>query len=221
MAAILLAVLAASMPIAADATASGAAGVFGLPTPVATPEGKARLGFGMDYWRGGDFLLPGATSQRTGAALSASVGFGGFIEGFGALSFRSTNLFSDVSRRTLVSFGDADLGVKLLVPGSGPFSAVVVLLLDILPGVGGFSLKGAGGRAAVLFGYAAQLWRVPIVLSAAAGYRVDNPGPRGSRTPATPAAFALRIPRHDTAQGGATLQVALPHGPPAAASPIR
>ena len=59
MAAILLAALAASMPIAADATASGAAGVFGLPTPVATPEGKARLGFGMDYWRGGDFPLPG------------------------------------------------------------------------------------------------------------------------------------------------------------------
>src|SRR5437870_10168980 len=122
MAAILLAALAASMPIA-DATPSGAGGVFGLPTPVATPDGKARLGFGMDYWRGGDFLLPGAISQRTGAALSASAGFGGFLEGFGALSFRSTNLFSDVSRRTLVSFGDAELGVKLLIPGSGPFSA--------------------------------------------------------------------------------------------------
>src|SRR5437879_13553265 len=115
MAAILLAALAASMPIAADATASGAGGVFGLPTPVATPDGKARLGFGMDYWRGGDFLLPGATSQRTGAALSASAGFGGFIEGFGALSFRSANLFSDVSRRTLVSC--CDVGAGLPLPG--------------------------------------------------------------------------------------------------------
>ena len=220
MAAILLAALAASMPIAADATASGAAGVFGLPTPVATPEGKARLGFGMDYWRGGDFLLPGATSQRTGAALSASVGFGGFIEGFGALSFRSTNLFSDVSRRTLVSFGDADLGVKLLVPGSGPFSAGVLLQLDVPSGVGGFSLKGAGGRAAVLFGYAAQLWRVPIALSALAGYRVDNSGQLVSGTPATLPAFALGISSYDTAQGGATLQVPLPYGAPAAAITI-
>ena len=220
MAAILLAALAASMPIAADATASGAAGVFGLPTPVATPEGKARLGFGMEYWRGGDFLLPGATSQRTGAALSASVGFGGFIEGFGALSFRSTNLFSDVSRRTLVSFGDADLGVKLLVPGSGPFSAGVLLQLGVPSGVGGFSLKGAGGRAAVLFGYAAQLWLVPIALSALAGYRVDNSGQLVSGTPATLPAFALGISSYDTAQGGATLQVPLPYGAPAAAITI-
>src|SRR5438552_16653847 len=106
MAAILLAALAASMPIAADATASGAAGVFGLPTPVAMPEGQARLGFGMDYWRGGDFLLPGATSQRTGAALSASVGFGGSIAGFAALSFRPTNLIFVVSPPTPCSFCD-------------------------------------------------------------------------------------------------------------------
>src|SRR5438105_10219123 len=107
----------------AAATPSGASGVFVLPAPAAAPEGKIQLGLGADYWRGGDFLLPGVTSQRSGAALSAAMAFAGFAEGFGAVSLRSTNLFSPVSRRTLVSFGDLDLGLKLLVPGEGPFAA--------------------------------------------------------------------------------------------------
>src|SRR5713226_1530743 len=155
MAALLTAALAsiavASSPpqAAAGATASGAAGVFSVPTATSTPDGKASIGVGFDWWRGGNFLLPGATSQRTGATLTGSLGlFGGTVEAFGALSLRSTNLFSPASRRTLISAGDADLGVKLLVPGQGPFSAGVLLQLDLPSGVGGFSLKGTGGRAA-------------------------------------------------------------------------
>jgi hypothetical protein len=111
MAALLFTALAASIAIAppepaAGATTSGAAGVFSLPTAT---------------WRG-NFLLLDATGQRTGAALSGSFGIKGFVEAFGALSLRSTNLFSVASRRTLVSEGDADFGIKVLVPGDGPFS---------------------------------------------------------------------------------------------------
>jgi outer membrane protein OmpA-like peptidoglycan-associated protein len=209
---ILIAAIAASMPVG-DATSSGAAGVFGLPTPSVTPDGKARIGFGMDYWRGGDFLLPDSTSQSTGAALSVSAGFAGFVEGFGAIAFRSTNLFSDVSRRTLVSFGDADLGVKVLIPGNGPFSAGLLAQLDVPSGVGGFSMKGVGGRGSLLFGYAHQ-W---LAVSALLGYRVDNSGALVTGTPGTLPAFAYALSSYDTAQGAVTLQIPLRYGTPAAA----
>lgn len=202
------AILSAALAIA---TASGASGVFSLPTPAATPEGKARIGFGMDFWRGGDFLLPGATSQRTGAALSGSLGFLGFVEAFGALGYRSTNLSFEASRRSLTSFGDADLGVKLLVPGAGPVAAGLLLQLDVPSGVGGFSLKGSGGRAAALFGYTARR----LAVSAIAGYRVDNSGRLVNGTPATLPAFALGLSSYDTAYGGATLQVPFEYASPA------
>ena len=208
--------IAASLAIAVDSTPTGAGGVFSLPTPTAVPDGKAQAGFGMDYWRGGDFLLPAATSQRTGGALSGALGFEGFVEAFGAISFRSTNLFSESARRTLVSFGDADLGVKLLVPGSGPFSAGLLLQLDLPSGVGGFSLKGAGARAAALFGYSGRVWKVPYAVSMLAGYRVDNSGALVSGTPATLPAFAYGLSSYDVAQGGATVQVPLRYGAPAA-----
>jgi hypothetical protein len=201
---------------AAPATASGASGSFTLPTAFALPDGKARLGFGMDWWRGGNFLLPDATSQRTGAALSGATGFLGFIEAYGALSLRSTNLFSEASRRTLTSFGDADLGVKLLVPGQGPFSAGVLLQLDLPSGVGGFSLKGAGGRAAALFGWQGAAFRVPLAISALAGYRIDNSGNLVTGTPATLPAFALALSSYDVAMGGLSLSVPLGFGAPGA-----
>src|SRR5258706_8865733 len=164
MAALLSAALAASIAIAppepaAGATPSGAGGLFSLPGATATPDGKIRAGFGMDWWRGGDFLLPGATTQRTGAVLSGSMGSLGFIEAFGALSLRSTNLFSEAARTTLVSAGAADLGVKLLVPREGPFSAGVLLQLDLPSGVGGFSLKGTGGGVAGALRFFAHILR--------------------------------------------------------------
>src|SRR5262249_5620415 len=108
----LCAAFAAILSLAAQAqtTASGASGLFSLPTPSATPEGKVRFGLGGSYFRGGDFLLPGSTSQRSGGDLSLAFGFGGFGEAYGSLSLTSTNLFSVESRRTLVSAGDADLG---------------------------------------------------------------------------------------------------------------
>ncbi len=207
MAALLSAALAASIAIAppepaAGATPSGAGGLFSLPGATATPDGKIRAGFGMDWWRGGDFLLPGATTQRTGAVLSGSMGSLGFIEAFGALSLRSTNLFSEAARTTLVSAGDADLGVKLLVPGEGPFSAGVLLQLDL--------------PSAALFGYSTQIWRVPLAASAVAGYRIDNSANLVRGTPATLPAFALGLSSYDVAFGGLTLQAPFRYAAPAA-----
>ena len=219
MAALLIAALAASIAIAPaeGATASGAAGLFTLPTPSAPKDGQARLAFGLDWWRGSNFLLPNATSQRTGGALSGSLGLGGgLVEAFGAVSLRSTNLFSEASRRTLVSAGDVDLGVKLLVPGRGPFSAGLLLQLDAPSGVGGFSLKGTGGRAQALFGYAGALGRVPWSGSLLLGYRVDNSANLLRGEPGTLPAFALGLSSYDVAQGGATVQVPLRFGAPAA-----
>jgi len=206
-----LAALAASIAIA-QATPSGAGGVFDLPTPTATADGKIDLGLSAGYWRGGDFLLPGATSQRTGTALSASTGFADVVEAFGAFSLTSTNLFSAASRRTLVSFGDLDLGIKLLVPGRGPFSAGVLLQLDVPSGVGGFSLNGTGGRAAGMMAYAGRLARV----SALAGYRVDNSGRLVQGAPATFPAFALGLSSYDVAQAGAAVEVPLRYATPGA-----
>jgi hypothetical protein len=224
MAALLTAALAASIAVAssppqaaAGATASGAAGVFSLPTATPTPDGRVSIGVGFDWWRGGNFLLPGATSQRTGATLTGSLGLlGGTVEAFGALSLRSTNLFSPGSRRTLISAGDADLGVKLLVPGQGPFSAGVLLEADLPSGVGGFSLKGTGGRAAALLGWSGWLKTIPVALSALMGYRIDNSAHLTTGIPATLPAFALGISSYDVVQGGATLQVPLRYGAPAA-----
>ncbi len=222
MAALFSAALAASIAFSptepsAGATASGAAGVFSLPTAAATPDGRASVAVGFDWWRGGDFLLPGATSQRTGAALSGSVGLlGGSLEAFGAISLRSTNLFSGSSRRTLVSAGDADLGVKLLVPGQGPFSAGVLLQIDLPSGIGGFSLKGTGGRAAALLGWSGTPANIPVSISALMGYRLDNSGELTQGVPATLPAFALGISSYDLVQGGATLQIPLRYGAPSA-----
>lgn len=222
MAALLFAALAASIAVAppdpaAGVTASGASGVFSLPTATATADGKARVAFGFDWWRGGHFLLPDTTSQRLGGVLSGSLGLGGgFVEAFGAVSLRSTNLFSEVSRRTLVSAGDVDLGVKLLVPGRGPFTAGAVFQLDAPSGVGGFSLKGTGGRAAMLFGYTGMLGKVPLAASALVGYRIDNSAKLVRGIPGTLPAFALGLSSYDVAQGGASLQVPLRYGAPAA-----
>lgn len=218
MAALLFAALAASLAVApvAGATTSGAAGVFTLPTATATADGQARVAFGFDWWRGGNFLLPAAQSQRTGGVLSASLGLGGgFVEAFGAISLRSTNLFSEASRRTLVSAGDVDLGVKLLVPGRGPFAAGVLLQLDAPSGVGGFSLAGTGGRAQLLFGYAGAAGPVPLSVSALMGYRLDNSARLVRGVPATLPAFALGLSSYDAVQAGASLQAPLRYGAPA------
>jgi hypothetical protein len=195
----------------AQTTASGASGLFSLPTPSAVPDGKVRFGLGGSYFRGGDFLLPGSTSQRSGGDLALAVGFGGFGEAYGSLSLTSTNLFSVESRRTLVSAGDADLGVKLLLPGGGPFSAGALLQADLPAGVGGVSFTGAGARAAIMLGYAAP-W---FVVSAIAGYRFDNSYKLVSGTPATFPAFALAISSYDVVYGGATLQVPWRYATPA------
>lgn len=201
---------------AAGATASGAGGVFSLPGSTGTPDGKLRLGVGMDWWRGGDFLLPEATTQRTGANLSISAGFLGIIEAYGAISLHSTNLFGDTSRTTLVSYGDSDVGIKLLIPGEGPFSAGLLLQLDLPSGIGSFSLKGAGGRAGVLFGYAANLGPVPFAASAIAAYRMDNSAQLVQGTPATLPAFAFSISDYDVAYGGLTVQAPFKYAAPAA-----
>jgi hypothetical protein len=213
MAAHLSAALAASFALAAAAppepaveeparaTPSGAGGVFSLPTPTSTPEGKVQLGLGFDWWRGG--------------ALSASLGLGTFVEVFGAAALRSTNLFSEASRRTLVSAGDLDLGVKLLVPGSGPLAAGVLLQLDLPSGVGGVSFRGLGGRAAAMMGYAGRVWKVPVAVSGLLGYRLDNSARLVSGTPATFPAFALGLSTYDLVQGGATLLVPLRYLTPA------
>lgn len=186
-----------------QSTPAGARGVFTLPASTSTPDGQLELGLSGAYWRGGDFLLPDATSQRTATSLSGSAGLlGGAIEAFGALSLSSTNLFSTAARRTLVSAGDADLGVKLLVPGHGPFSAGLLLQLDLPSGVGGFSLKGAGGRAAAMLAYAARLLR----MSALVGYRLDNSGKLVTGAPATFPGWALSISSYDVAYFGAAVE---------------
>lgn len=198
-----------------SSTASGAQGALSLPTPAVPRPGHAALALSLDYWRGGNFLLPGATSQRTGGGLAMSAGVTSFLEAYGALGLRSTSLSSSAARRRLTSAGDADLGLKLRIPGEGPLAAALLLEADLPSGVGGFSLKGAGGRAAAILGWARQ-GALPVALSITAGYRIDNSS-RLYRGPIpTLPAFALALASYDRAEAGAALELPFRHATPVA-----
>ncbi len=216
---LVLTAVAAIEPTAApwpeSSTASGAQGALTLPTPALPAPGHATLAAGFDYWRGGNFLLPDATSQRTGGGLSLSVGVLHFLEAYGALGARSTNLFSSAARRTLTSAGDADLGIKLRLPGDGPLAAALLLELDLPSGVGGFSLKGAGGRGAAILGWS-RSGRVPVALSITAGYRIDNSANLYRGPIPTLPAFALALASYDRAEAGASLELPFHNATPVA-----
>jgi hypothetical protein len=205
----------ADAPWPESSIASGAQGALTLPTPALPAPGRATLAAGFDYWRGGNFLLPDATSQRTGGGLSLSVGVLRFVEVYGALSLRSTNLFSSAARRTLVSAGDADLGVKLRLPGEGPLAAALLLEADLPSGVGGFSLKGAGGRGAAILGWS-RTGRVPTALSITAGYRIDNSANLYRGPIPTLPAFALALASYDRVEAGASLELPFHNATPVA-----
>lgn len=205
-AALAAALIAAPSPQWAQAaTASGASGGLLLPSPSVVPEGKLSVGLGFDFWRGSGFLFTDTRTQRSGGSFTLSGSAAPWLELFSGLSLHSTNLFSEASRRTLVSFGDLDLGAKLIIPGPGPISAGVLLEVDVPSGVGGFSLKGTGGRAAALFGWAGRFFRASLL----AGYRVDNTGRLLEGTPATFPAWALGLSSYDRAEGGFAVQVPL------------
>ncbi len=186
-------------------TTGGAQGGLALPTLAMPGEGKLGLAASFDYHRGGDFLFPQSTSQRSGAALSASYGAASWLEAYGALAFHSTNLFEPAMRRTLGSYGDFDAGVKLALPRRGPLSGGALVELDVPSGVGGFSLKGVGGRAALIAGFTAMPLGLPLAATVLAGYRIDNSGQLTSASLGTFASYALSVSRYDRAYGGLAL----------------
>lgn len=202
----------AQAPWAEAATASGVLGAITLPTPAVSSPGRATLSIGGDYWRGGNFLLPGATSQRTHGGVAFSAGLARYVEAFGSIGLRSTNLFSAQSRQTLVSLGDAALGVKLRLPGQGPLAAALLIEADLPSGIGGVSFRGTGGRAAAMLGYATARAAVSVL----AGYRIDNSGKLVRGPIATLPAFALALASYDSAEAGVSLQVPLRYATPTA-----
>ena len=195
--------------------ASGALATLSLPSLALPAPGIVAIAAGLDYWRGGHFLFTDATTQRTGLALSASAGLLPWLEAFGGISFRSANLFSSSApHQTLGSYGDGDLGLKLVLPRTGPLQAGLQAELDLPAGVGGFTLKGAGGRVRVLAGLAGRAWSVPLAISLVVGYRIDNSGKLVAGSIATFPAFALGLGAYDQVEGGLSLQVPLWFGAP-------
>src|SRR6476469_991250 len=77
----------------AMAGANGAVSGLVMPAPAAPQEGRAAVGLGFDYWRGGNFLLPDARTQRTSGALGFTTALVPCVEIFGSVGLRSTNLF--------------------------------------------------------------------------------------------------------------------------------
>ena len=189
-------------------TRGGSIGGLALPTLATPGAGRLQIAAALDYYRGGDFLFPASTSQRTGWALAASYGALSWLETFGSLWFHSTNLFAPAARHTLGSYGDLDAGVKLSLPRRGPLSGGLLVELDVPAGIGGFSLKGVGGRAAMIAGVSGGVGPLPISVTALAGYRVDNSSRLQSATPTTFAAYALGVSQYDRVEAG--LAVALP-----------
>lgn len=204
---ILLAALAVSAAPEGAVTGSGALGALSLPTTEIPEQGRAALGFGLDYWRGGHFLLPDATSRRLGLVVGVSAGLLPYLEAYGSVGLRSTSLSSSAARRTLVSAGDLDLGLKLRVPGKGPLSAALLLEADLPSGVGGFSLQGTGGRAAAILGWSGNARKVPVAASISFGYRIDNSGRLSRGQIPTLPAFALSLASYDRVEAGASLQL--------------
>jgi hypothetical protein len=191
-------------------TSSGALGGLSVPSLATPGAGKLSLGASLDWHRGGDFLFPGSTSRRTGWAMAASYGAQSWLEAYGSLWFHSTSVFASAGRRTLGSYGDADLGVKISLPRSGPVSGGALLEVDVPSGVGSFSLKGLGGRAALLAAIGGRVAGVPLSLTALAGYRLDNTSQLMSADPGTFASYALALSRYDRVEGA--LALALPLG---------
>ena len=190
---------------AAAMIAGGDLGTLGMPALALPAPHLVTLGLGLDYFRGSDFLLPGATVQRTGLSLGAAYGPLPWLETYGALGFSEANRFGPVSRETLSSIGDADLGIKALVPTRGPVRAGGLLELDIPSGVGGVSMKGTGGRAALMASLSEQLGPLPLVGTALAGYVLDNSYKLLDSIGTFPA-YALNLSLYDRAQGELSIQ---------------
>ena len=203
------------VPFSGAPGGSGSFSSLSLPSLALPDPGVVAIAAGLDYWRGGHFLFTDATTQRTGVALSASAGLTSWLEAFGGIAFRSANLFSSSApHQTLASYGDADLGLKLVLPRSGPFQAGLLAQLDLPAGVGGFTLRGAGGRLRALLGLSGRAWTVPLAVSLTGGYRFDNSGKLVAGSIATFPAFALALAAYDQVEGGLCLQLPLWFGVP-------
>jgi outer membrane protein OmpA-like peptidoglycan-associated protein len=194
----------------------GATGALSRPTLALNAPGHLTLGLQGDFYKGNGFLLPGATTQRTGGLLSASFSPGAWLEIYGALALRSSTLSGVGTSSTLSSVGDADVGLKLVLPAAGPLTAGALLQLDLPSGVGSVSFKGAGGRAALLAALGGQLGPVPLSLTASAGYVFDNTQKLLGGQAATFPAFALDLSLYDRVEGSLALQAPLRWATPAA-----
>ena len=185
---------------------TGATGALSRPTLALKAPGFLTLGLAGDFYKGGDFLLPGATTQRAGGLLGASFSPTPWLEVYGALALRSSTLTGVGAASTLSSVGDADVGLKLVLPASGPLTAGALLQLDLPAGVGSVSLKGVGFRAALLASLGWLLGPVPLSLTASAGYVFDNTEKLLGGQAATFPAFALDLSLYDRVEGSLTLQ---------------
>ncbi len=190
---------------------SGAQGTLALPALALPEPNRLELGAAADYFRGGDFLLRGATIQRAQVVLGISFAPLQWLETYGAIGFSDANRFGPSSRQTLTSIGDADLGVKLVLRAWGPLSAGALVQLDLPASVGSVSFKGTGGRAAAMASFAGSISRVPLLGSLplvgtlCAGYVLDQSSNLVSSLQTFPT-YALGLSRYDRVQGGLSLQ---------------
>lgn len=202
------------VPAAVPGT-GGAWSALSLPALASPPKGHLSLGLGADFYRGGSFLLPDSTVQRTLGSLAFSLGLASWLEVFGAAGLRAASAASGPASRSLSSVGDLDLGAKATVPLAGPLSAGLLLQVDLPAGIGAPSLKGLGGRALALLGAALRLGPVPLAGALVAGYALDNSARLLDGRVATLPAFALDVSLYDRAIAGASLQAPFAWGAPA------
>jgi len=203
---------------AAASLPSGDLGTLSMPA-LALPAAKhLQFGAGTDYFRGGNFLLPGTAVQRWSFSLGAAWAPLPWLEAYGAFGASDAGRFGPSSRQTLSSVGDADLGVKFVLPRQGPLAVGGLLQLDIPAGVGSVSLKGTGGRAAVMASLSEKVplpggRSLPLVGTLLAGYVLDDSYNLLS-TLATFPSYALALSLYDRVQGGLSIQSPLRYAAP-------
>ena len=94
---------------AAASLPSGDLGTLSMPALALPAPRQLSVGLGLDYFRGGNFLLPGATVQRSAMSLGLAYAPLPWLEAYGALAFSAANRFGDPvdKRSAAASMGGA------------------------------------------------------------------------------------------------------------------
>ncbi len=172
-------------------TLAGSTGLVRVASALMPPAGTFRLQALYEYFGASGFLCSaerpcsddGAADRvrRAGFAFAASAALTGYLEGY--LALRSYSTDNDRGNPSLLqTLGDAALGVKAGLPYA-PGRLVHAggdLQLAVLQGAGGVGLDGSalGGRLRgdLTLDLRAAGPRLPLLVHANFGYRLDNSG---------------------------------------------